>query len=263
MKQYLSLTKKMVGLRISEYFAHRFGAFSSIIAHIIDSMIQVLLMFFIYNVSNGLPGWTFYELIIFNGTAILAWGLSSSFFFPMVWFFGWRIDQGEFDLTLLKPIKTIPYMIISSVNPHGFTEIITGSIILVIGLLYSGIQITIQGIMGYFYLIILACLVFYGIAALIIGLSFKYFKVYNFLDLFWELSNLSNYPLNIYKLFVPFFLTFIFPLALANFYPASFLLGKITDLSILITLTAISVGFTVIGTLTIKYGLKHYSSAGG
>ena len=55
----------------------------------------------------------------------------------------------------------------------------------------------------------------------------------------------------------------MFPLEIANYYPASFLLGKITDFSSLLVLTGVSVGFAVIGTLTIKYGLKHYSSAGG
>ena len=157
----------------------------------------------------------------------------------------------------------IPQMIIESINVHGLPELVTGLVILVIALVNLGVSVTLPGVLAYAYLILLACLVFYGLAAIIIGLSFKLFKAHEFMNLFWTLNSFSDYPLNIYKTFIPFFLTFIFPVAIANYYPASFLLGKITDGSLLIVLTVVTAAFTVIGTLTLKYGLRHYASAGG
>lgn len=263
MNKYLSAFKEVAKMRFSSFFAHRFAAIIRLFSLTFSNVLQPLLIFFIYTSTQGLPGWSFNELLLFNATSMLSWGFATTFLFSMVWFIGWRVDHGEFDLLLLKPFKTIPLMLIESVNIGSLPSIFTGVVILVFSIIQSRLVITITGLIIYLYLILLSCLIYYSIAAVIIGLSFKYFKVHNFLHLFWSLTDLNKYPIDIYKTFIPFFLTFILPLAMASYYPAGFLIGKITNYWIILTLTLISITFTALGTMTIKYGLSHYSSAGG
>lgn len=263
MNKYWATFKEVAKMRASSFFAQRFAAFIRLFSLTFSNLLQPLLIIFIYHSTKGLPGWSFNELLIFNATSMLSWGFATAFLFSMVWFIGWKIDHGEFDLLLLKPLRTIPLMIIESVNVGSLPSIITGLVILIISVVMSGAVITLKGLLAYTYLIGLSCLVYYGIAAVIIGLSFKFFKVHNFLHLFFTLSDFNKYPLNIYKTFIPFFLTFILPLALSSYYPASYLLGRITKPWTIITLSLVSLGFMVLGTTAIKYGLKHYSSAGG
>lgn len=249
-------------MRYSQFFAYRLAAFTRIMTDLFHNLIQPLLLLFLYQATKGIPGWTVSEIIIFNGTGIISWGIASTFFFPMVWFIGWRIDHSHFDILLLRPVKMIPQMIAESIHIYSIPDLITGIVILIIGLRSLDYNLTIIGIISFIYLIILNGLVMYGIAGIIIGLSFKYYKTHNFVELFWNLDKLSDQPLNIYNNIIPFIITFIFPIAIANYYPASFLLGKLTEFTTLLTLTLVSLGFTLLGTISIKYGLKHYTSAG-
>jgi len=263
MGKHFNAGLRVIKMRLAEYAAYRTATFINIFTRIFSNLLGPLLVFFIYTSTSGIPGWNFYELLVFSSTAMISWGIGTSFFFPMVWYIGWRVDNGYFDIILLKPLKIIPEMIIESINVGGLPGVVVGFIVLIISLINIGASISLLNIIVYVYLILLSCLVLYGIAGIITGLSFTLFKAYEFMNLFWEITNLNDYPLTIYKTFIPFFLTFVFPVAIGNYYPASFLLGKIADGSLLIVLTLVSVSFAVIGTYTIKYGLRHYSSAGG
>jgi ABC-type uncharacterized transport system permease subunit len=58
-------------------------------------------------------------------------------------------------------------------------------------------------------------------------------------------------------------LTFILPMALAGFYPASYILGKISDYKLLGLFLLIGLAFAGVGTMAIKKGIKKHTSYGG
>jgi len=263
MSKYLNMITTIIKMRLSESLTYRLESFINGIGELVNDLLGPLLAFFIYEATSGLPGWSFYEFVLFNATTIISGSIAISIFMPMVWSIGWKIDKGYFDEMLTKPLNIIAYMIIEPINLHGLTGTITGITIVIICIFNLGYSVTLAGVITYIYIILLSGIAVYGVVSLAIGLSFKLFKVHQFMQLFWDLQQLGEYPLNIYKTFIPFILTFIFPIAVANYYPASFLLDKITDFSIIIVLTIVSAVFAIIGTLSIKYGIKYYSSAGG
>jgi len=96
---------------------------------------------------------------------------------------------------------------------------------------------------------------------------------------FWTLRNRSlvhtvifsskefiNYPVNIYNMGMQFFLTFIFPIAFINFYPAHFFLDR-SGTGLLHP--ALEMGTPIVGIIVItvsifswKAGVNHYQSTG-
>ena len=79
--------------------------------------------------------------------------------------------------------------------------------------------------------------------------------------LLFIIENLSKNPLDIYNLGIKFFLTFIIPFGLANYYSSQALLGRITDPMIII-FSFVSVIIFFISALKFwDYGLRRYSSA--
>lgn len=261
---YLKLLGKFFVMNFKDWFSYRLSAFTKIFIMLFNAFLQPLLIIFLYNISNGIPGWNLYELLLFEGAGFLAWGLAATFIIPMVWEVGWDIDYGNFDLTLLKPLKVIPSILLKSVNPSDIPNIITGSIIMIISVIKLNIQINPVNLAIFILLLLLSTGVYFGIAGVIIGLSFKFFKSHNLIEVFFQINHLNQYPLTIFKNFtIPFFLTFIFPVAIADFYPVSYLLGRINNPIILLNLILISSLFTLIGVFSIKKGVKYYSSAGG
>jgi ABC-2 type transport system permease protein len=96
---------------------------------------------------------------------------------------------------------------------------------------------------------------------------------------FWTLRNRSlvhtvifsskefiNYPVNIYNMGMQFFLTFVFPIAFINFYPAHFFLDR-SGAGLLHP--SLEMGTPIVGIVVItisifswKAGVNHYQSTG-
>ncbi len=262
MKQF-SFMKKYISMEFSSYFSYRTATFIQIISDIVHNLTQPLILFFIYSISKGLPGWSIYELIAFNATAILSLGLAGSTIIGIIFNTGKMINDGSFDIMLLKPANIITQIIITAINPWWTSDIIIGITLLITSIIKGGLSITITGVLTYIYLITISMGIFFGIIGAIIGLTFKYYRADRIIELFWIINSMSKYPLNIYNKTISLILTFIIPLSIANYYPASYLLGKITSNMIIIQLTITSIIFIIIGLTSIKIGLKYYTSAGG
>ena len=73
--------------------------------------------------------------------------------------------------------------------------------------------------------------------------------------------DLAQYPLDIYKEWVKKFFTFIIPLALVNYYPLLYVIGR-TDNKLYMLEPIASMLFTIPCYVVWRIGLKKYKSTG-
>ena len=73
--------------------------------------------------------------------------------------------------------------------------------------------------------------------------------------------DLAQYPLDIYKEWVKKFFTFIIPLALVNYYPLLYIIGR-TDNKFYIVAPLLSILFIIPCYIVWRVGLKKYKSTG-
>lgn len=264
MNKYLDFLKTNISNEISHIFSYKQTFFFEIISIFLALFSQIIVIFFIYNITAGFPGWTIYEMIFLTATSGLSFSIAGFTSISMFYQNSWKIEYGHFHNVLLKPFNTQIFMLISSISDSSWLIELSGNLILLIySIIMMNPQFTWAGVLSFFSIIISVCFCFYGIMGIFINFIFSYPRARNIIELFWTIGNFSNYPLNIFPDWIKIFLTFILPMALAGFYPASYFLGKMSNYIYLVLFLIIGLAFVGIGTLAIKEGIKKHTSYGG
>jgi viologen exporter family transport system permease protein len=263
MNKYVDLFVRSISMDFSYFFSHKQATFFQFIADFFEFFLQPLILFFIYEISSGFSGWNINEMFFLIATAKISLSLAGSSVLGIIFSNSWKIESGNFHQTLLKPFNTIIYMIITSINAHWIMDITVGLILLIYSIIKLNITITLIGLLSYIYLLFISLLCYYGIAGLIMNFLFKNPRSTNIMDLFFSSTRFSNYPINIFPNFLKFILTFIFPIALSSYYPATYFLGKGNDYNLLLIFSLIGLIFAFLGTIALKNGIKNHVSFGG
>jgi len=260
----MSLIMEYIKIKIKDYFSYRFTLFLFLVMDIFWIFFSVFPFLIIYSATNGFPNWSIYELFFFTITGFFTASLIYTFAITPGFDIPEKVKDGTFDLILLKPVNIFYHIFVQSLNfKNFFPDFFLYLIILII--LYPIIGITFSWIsLLYFLLIILiSCLIFLGISGIFIAVSCFIPHLDEVVELFFSFRDMNSKPIDIYKnKIIITLLTFIFPFALWNYYPASILMGKI-DTQVLPSLVITAAAFLAIGFFSVKHGLKHYKSAGG
>lgn len=260
--KYFKLLTRCVSIWFMKDFAYKYDFFTKVFAVILSDIVGPLVALFIYNSTPGLPGWSFYEFLLFQGTLIIVFGLGKTFAATLSWWVLGAIYDGEFDQYLLKPYPILLYLLTLTVDHYGLAEVAVGVFLVV----YSAIQLNISlfTFATLIYILLLIAAFFVHLAANIIVASMGFIAVKSeaLIQLYQSLTDFARYPLNVYSFGVRFFLTFLFPIAISSFYPAEVLLKGASLKIILISILPV-VAFFGISLLVWNVAMKKYSSAGG
>jgi ABC-2 type transport system permease protein len=263
MSKYLDVMIKSVSMDFSYFFSHKQATFFQFFADFFEFFLQPLILYFIYEISSGFPGWDINEMFFLIATARISLSLAGSSVLGIIFSSAWKLESGNFHQILLKPFNTVVYMIITSFNAYWIMDITAGVLLLIYSLIKLHAALTLFGILSYIFLIIISIICYYGIIGIIMNFLFKNPRSDNIMDLFWTASRFSNYPISIFPPVLKFILTFAFPIALSSYYPASYFLGKANDYNMLIIFSLIGMLFAIMGTAALRNGIKNHVSFGG
>jgi ABC-2 type transport system permease protein len=220
-----------------------------------------LVVFMIYESTPGIPGWTFHEFILFQGTLTFIFGLSHMLFTMIPVQCIDEIRNGTFDKILTKPFKPLTYLTLSSFDLDGVGEVLVGIALVIWAMLKLNLGIGVNFL--FFIMMILLALVFeFSLNVLIASMAFVAVKSWALFDLLSSLQMFGTYPVTIYGPGLQFFLSFILPIAISSFYPSQVLLKGITSVNL--TYILVSVAFFLFLSLFLwNIAIKKYTSAGG
>jgi ABC-2 type transport system permease protein len=214
----------------------------------------------IYSVSAGIPGWSIYEFIMFQGTLIIVIGLWHCLFAGFLGEIIHSIDQGTFEKILLKPFPSLALVTANNFDADGIAEVVAGIAIVTYALFH--LQFSWIFFIPYLFLILLGVFFEYSLTVIAGALAFTYVKTWRLFELINLVEKFVRYPLDIYGGGMRFFLTFLMPAALASYYPAAILLQKISLASIFILVIPVTLFFGL-ALLIWHFSIRKYSSAGG
>jgi len=260
MKRHLRLLKKVTAAELSSEMAYKWNFFIRCVGLILEDLVGPLIVLLIYTTTSGIPGWSFEEFLLLQGTLIFVLGFNHLFFILIPSGTIEKVRRGTFDSILLKPFKPLAYLTFSSIDWDGMAEMLVGLFIIIYSLLR--IDFTIINLFIYIFIIILAILFEYSAMVLIGALSFLVVRSYALFNIFFKLTDFVRYPLGIYGLPIRFVVTFLVPVAVASFYPVEALLRGTTPLGILKIVIPVVIFFTVAIALW-EVAMKRYTSAGG
>ena len=172
------------------------------------------------------------------------------------------ISNGEFDRILVRPKGLILQVLGSEIEFNRFGRTLV-SIIIVVGVLVNNPQLLQPDKILTIILMILGTIVIYAsLFILKAGITFFTTQSLEIMNIFTDgTRDLAQYPLNIYQKWVQNFFTYILPIALVNYYPLLYLIGR-TDNKLYMLLPIFTLIFIIPCYAVWKIGIKKYKSTG-
>ncbi len=259
---YFKLTLAAIKSKMEYKFTFGF----LVIAIIVFYMGQLGIILVIMNKFKTINGWTLGEMAFLYGLLVFSQGITFLVFNALNHFERFII-QGEFDRVLIRPLNPLMQVLCSGLEVSSLAHFIIGVTAIVFGSISAGLEWSFGKLIFLALVIGGAVLILGGIRIIVSAVAFWTIRNRALVHIFvYSSKELILYPVSIYNPWVQWFLTFIFPLAFINFYPAGYFLqksGQFMFHPVLQFMTPV-VGIIVftLSLLLWRYGINKYQSTG-
>ena len=210
---------------------------------------------------HAVKGFSFPEVLICFSIVMLAFSFSECFVrgfdaFPKL------IKSGELDRILVRPRGEMFQVLTSNLDISRFGRFFQAVVVLIYAVLASGVSWTCDKILTLAAMFIGGCAVYSGLFMLYAGISFFTIESLEFMNIFTHGSReFGSYPLSIYGNGILKFFTYVVPVALFQYYPLLYLIGR-TDNAVYCFLPFIGFVFMIPCYAFFRFGLSRYKSTG-
>lgn len=199
----------------------------------LNYVLQVVMTFIfitiVYQVSNGIGGWSYPQMILLSATTMIVLGFAK-YFIDIGWV-GQSLINGNFDTFLTKPTPFYLTFFMSTNSSGAIGAIISG--IVLFAYAASKLSFSTLGIAEFAVMIFLGLIVTILFVMVMIMYSYSKFKGGGWINwMFNIIGNITKYPLSIYGLGGSLIFTFIIPVGFANYYSVEALSGKLGQIEI-------------------------------
>lgn len=247
--------------------------FKSLMEYRIDFFIGLVGFFFlqtcgvefiklVFNSIPNLKGWEFYEVLFIYGFAQIPRGLDHVFTDNLWLYAGWKIEKGEMDRLLTRPVNPLFQLIAERFQPDGLGEFLIGTVLSVWAGIHLGLRLNAVEWAVALTAVFCGAAIITGIKLFYMTFAFWVKRSQSYVYTAYNFNEFCYYPITIYNRALQFFLTFVVPFAVTSYFPAAYLLGKGNLFQGLCLPVMIAVVFTGGAYLFWKKGLAHYESAG-
>ena len=261
MKRFLSVYAECIKTAVARALTYRLNFLLSLIITIGYNALFPLVSILIYSNGAGFPGWNFYEVLLMQSIFIISQGLSSIMFSNVLWTTMQHIREGSFEIVLLKPMNPLFFLIASNFDPESAGLIIGGIVLFVFSLVQTEIVFSASAIGQFILLFTGGFLVMAGINMLMAATSFKWVGNSRIPEIFDSVMTFGKYPVTIFPKLIKGIATFVIPVGMIGFYPASALLGRLDPFTLLAVIPCAL--FMFFGIWIYQYMVRLYEGVGG
>jgi ABC-2 type transport system permease protein len=230
-------------------------------AFLLTQSTGLLFLYIIFQNINALAGFAIEEILLMYGIGLIPKGIDH-LFFDNIWLLPRTVRNGTVDRYLLRPISPLYVYLIERFQPDAFGEIILGVALVILTTARLGAMIAWHHMLGLLLIVTIGTLIFTSLKLLTASTSFWLKNSYPLMQVTYNISDYTKYPLPIFPKFIQLIMTFVIPFALISYYPMLYMTGSIGFVRVFGYMVVIT---SAIGTMAIfvwKQGLKHYESAG-
>lgn len=257
MKLYI----KYFGIHIRSLMQHKMSFFLAALSQLLGSFSFFLALHFLLAKFGSVGGFTYEEVLLCFAAVIMAFSTAECFFRGFDRFAS-IIGNGEFDRMMLRPHSLVFQVIASKIEFSRLGRFLQAVIIFVYVLPRCGVIWTWDKIFTLVLMILGGVLEFSGLFVIYAALCFFSTEGLEFMNIFTDGGReFGSYPLSIYGEGVLKFFTFVIPMALWQYYPLLYLIGR-TDNKLYMLAPLASVVFLVPCYILWRFGVRHYRSTG-
>ena len=214
----------------------------------------------IYGSGASFPGWNFFEVLLIQSTYTLSLGFACILFSNVFWATMQRIREGSFEVVLLRPINPLFFLIATNFDTGSIGLVLGGGVLFGIAIANTG-GIPLAAIPLFLLLFAAGFAVMAGIQMIMAATSFKWVGNSRMPDIFDSVMTFGKYPANIFPQAVKGITTFVIPVSMIGFYPASALLGRPEPFALAAVLPCVL--FMLFGIWLYLHMIKLYEGVGG
>lgn len=171
------------------------------------------------------------------------------------------VREGTFDRLVVRPRGLVFQVICQDMRMASLHNIVLGSLVILYGARASGIAWTVPKALVLLSMVACGSLLFFGVFLVYAALCFFTMEGLEFINIFTDgIRTFSQFPFDIYGKGVLFFTTAVMPMAMVQYWPLQYLMGK--GRAIYGMFPVLSLWFLIPCWLAWRLGIRHYASAG-
>jgi len=257
MKLYL----KYVSIILRSQMQYKTSFFMSLIGQFLLAFTAFLGVYFMFGRFSSVGGFSYSEVLLCFAVMLTAFTLAECFVRGFDTF-STIISNGEFDRIMVRPRNEIFQVLASRMDFSRTGRLIQAVAMFIYAIPASGVCWSFDKILTVIFMLTGGFFIFAGL--FIIYASFCFFTIegLEFMNIFTDGGReFGKFPLSIYGDGVLKFLTYIVPIALFQYYPFLYLIGR-TDNKAYMFLPLVGILFLIPCLVFWRIGVRHYKSTG-
>ncbi|TCO35173.1 ABC-2 type transport system permease protein [Kribbella steppae] len=225
--RHLRLWRRFLAQAVVRETHYRAHFVTTLLVGLVQLGLGIVPILLLFGFTQEVHGWSRAEVITLVGAYQIVTGLIAAFIAPNLDRMTVYITEGELDGVLLRPVSSQFYLTLRWINVAELSNVMSGIVVLVLGLVQSGAAPTVPQILQA--LVLAACGVVL-LATVWSAMSFLAFwlqSVNPIGAIYLNLVEAGRYPLVFFPVAVRTFLTFAFPVAFATTFPVQALAGDV------------------------------------
>lgn len=257
MKLYL----KFVAMQLKCQMQYKTSFVMTALGQFLTSFTAFLSVLFLFNRFHSVQDYSFSEVLICFSVMLTSFSLTECFvrgfdIFPRL------IRSGNLDRILVRPRSEIFQVLTSTIEFSRIGRLLQAIAVLVYAVPTSGVVWTADKVIAVILMLLGGVAVFSALFILYAGFSFFTIESLEFMNIFTDGSReFGMYPLSVYGEGVLKFYTYCIPIALFQYYPFLYLVGRSDDVR-LIFLPLLGFLFLIPCYAFFRFGLRRYKSTG-
>ncbi len=225
----MRLYKKYFLIHVQSQMQHKLSFVLTMLGQFFVSFTALVGIFFMFGTVHEVQGFTLNQVMICFAVVLAAFSIAECFargfdMFPSM------ISNGEFDRVLVRPRGEIFQVLASKVELTRVARLMQSIVMLVYAIPRAGIVWTLPRVSVLALMIAGGSVIFSALFLIYAGFTFFTIEGLEFMNVLTDGGReFGRYPFGIYGKQVLTFLTCVVPLALFQYYPLLFLLGRSTS----------------------------------
>jgi ABC-2 type transport system permease protein len=259
-RMILHIYKTCVATAIARALAYRLNFMFSMFITLCFNLLFPLTTILVYRSGARFPGWNFYEVLLIQSIFTLSLGLACVLFSNVLWSTMQHIREGSFEVVLLRPVNPLFFLIATNFDTGSFGLLIGGGVMFGIAVSHTGI-VSLAAVPQFLFLFAGGFAVMTGFQMIMAATSFKWVGNDRLPDILDSILSFGKYPISIFPRAVRTLASFIIPVGMIGFFPASALLGRLDPVAFISVIPCIL--FMFFGIWLYHYMVKLYEGVGG
>ena len=257
----MSLYARYIAIQLKSQMQYKASFFMMIFGQFTVSFTVLLGLYFMMSRFNSVDSFSLQQVLLCFATVLMAFSLAECFargfdLFPQM------ISNGEFDRALVRPRGVIFQVLASKVEFTRLGRLSQAVLMFCYAIPASGVAWTPDKVLTLILMIVCGMLIFFGLFLVYAAFTFFTIEGLEFMNVLTDGGReFGAYPYSIYGDSILKFLTYVVPLALFQYYPLLYILGRTQRVLYMLT-PLLGLLFLAPAYAFWRFGLRRYKSTG-